>query len=392
MSVVICKKNLTDLVLKKYKPTTLTQTPPVMTLEDTTVQVTLETPDIIKVVSTDPALQERMVHAGQEVIEQAVTELVTFLKYCDAEAAKDPANVKPKVYTFAKKLEVVANKAGKDADAAAKGVWLGLVRTRSEYKKFVWKSRLTIVVGAVGVGTSVATAVAAGATGAGGVIAIIAAVKAASKLVQNIRNHLQSASQVYATIRNDVVALLAQYDKVADKATNTAQEVFAAFVAQFLTLQIKSISRVETNLELFSKKLQGVEVEAHNVSGVLSKLLDQQDKLIADIKTAPPDKKKKLEDSLTKIEKVTNDTIVQIIALMEEVKAGGKSAKDFQECLTELKKGVNTTVITAAKAAFKVGAGVLDAFGGNVSTKIEHLDTALSDVGTAANVIRDVAP
>src|SRR5262249_5012821 len=158
--------------------------------------------------------------------------------------------------------------------------------------------------------TSVATAVAAGATGAGGVIAIIAAVKAASKLVQNIRNHLQSASEVYTTIRSDVVALLGQYDKV----TNTAREVAAEFAEKFLTLQVKSIGRVETNLDLFSKKLQGVEVEAHNVSGVLSKLLDQQDKLIADIKTAPPDKKKKLEDALTKIEKITNDTIIQIIA------------------------------------------------------------------------------
>jgi hypothetical protein len=357
-----------------------------MTLEDTTVQVNLESPDIVKVAEADTLLAQRMTEAGQEVIEQAVTELVTFLKYCDTEAGKDPANVKPKVYTFSKKLEVVAKKAGADADAAAKGVWLGLVTTKKEYKKFVWKSRLTIVVGAVGVGTSVATAVAAGATGAGGVIAIIAAVKAASKLVQNIRNHLQSASQVYATIQTDIAGLLGQYERVAA----TAREVAAEFVEKFLTLQVKSIGRVESNLELFSKKLQGVEVEAHNVSGVLGKLLDQQDKLIADIKTAPPDKKNKLEDALTKIEKVTNDTIVQIIALMEEVKAGVKSTKDFQNGLAELKKGVNTTVITAAKATFKVGAGVLDAFGGNVSQKIDHLDTALTDVGTTINVVRDI--
>jgi hypothetical protein len=398
MAVTICELNLTKLMLEKYHPTVLTDLGP------TQVQLTLDDKQIIAVVDKDPLLQQKMVDAGQKVIRQAAEKLAKDLQMYDTDAQtavkKSGKAETAKLFAdgFKKHLERKGHEAGDNAGKAAEQVWKDLCKTKKDYSKYKWKTGFKITLGIVAAGGTIVGAVGSGLTGnvLGLVGSIAGTLKATSQTIQTIRGALKDASQIYVVMRKDLEVILNQYEEfdktTTSKAKKTGQEVAAEFLDKFLTIQVKSLKKVESQLDLFRNKLKGIDVEAHKVSESLNKALLDWKKLDALLKTAPPALHAKVDKQLALLEVQIYEAITKIGKLMEEVNHGAENSKKIEKVITELKKDVNTGVVTAAKGFFLVAAAALDIFDAGVpsfGTILDGVAGGISISTTSLGVISD---
>lgn len=400
MSVTICQLNLTKLMLEKYHPTVLTELGP------TQVQVTLEDRQIIDVVDKDPLLQQKMVDAGQKAIHQAAEKLAKDLQTYDTDAQtavrKSGKAETAKLFAdgFKKHLERKGHEAGDSASKAAEHVWTELCKTKKEYAKYKFKTGFKITLGVVAIGGTIVGAVGSGLTGnvLGVVGSIAGTLKSASATIQVIRGALKEASHVYEAMRKDLETILDQYEEfdktTTAKAKKTGQEVAAEFLDKFLTIQLKSLKKVESQLDLFRNKLKGIDLDAHKISEALNKALLDWKKLEQLLKTAPPALHLKVDSQLAALEVQIFEALTKIGSLVQEVKHGTENSEKIEKVVTELKKDVNTGVVTAAKGFFLVAAGTLDIFMAGVPSFEKVIDAVANGISistTSLGVITDAA-
>jgi len=390
---MICELDLTKLMLAHYHPTTITNLGP------TKVQVTLEDKQVIDVVDNDPLLQQKMVDAGQEAIKATAEKLAKDLQTYDTDAQKAVAK-SGKAETanlfadgFKKHLERKGHEAGDNASKAAEKVWKDLCKTKKDYAKYKWKTGFKITLGTVAVAGTIIGAVGSGLTGnvVGVVGSIAGTLKAASATIQVIRAGLKEASQVYVTLRKELEAILDEYEEfdktTTAKAKKTGQEVAAQFFDKFLTLQIKSLKKVEDNLDLFRNKLKSIDLNAHKISEELNKALADWKKLDQLMKAAPQALKDKIDSKLVVLEVQIMEGITKIGELVKEVQEGIENSEKIDKVVTELKKGVNTGIVTAAKGLFLVAASVTDIFMAGVPSFDKILDGVANGISISTGTV-----
>jgi hypothetical protein len=384
MGITICQLDLSKLVLKKYKPKIILDVGPCL------VKLVLDGKEIIDVVDEDPLLQQQMVDAGQESVEQSAKEIAGDLKKCDeaAQSVLQKTGLKRNAEDFAdefeKSYEKATDEAATNANLAVEKVWKDYVKTHQDYKKYKIKIAAKIAFSAVGIGTGVA-AIATVAVGdvPGLILGIVGTARSVSTGLQTIGTAIKSAQTVYKGLLADIKDLTNEYNEW-NKAAVTAKELFKKGIEKFTTVGLQSIKKCESNLDTFVSKLKGVEKEAHTVSRELNKMLVEAEKAEKLVQTSKIDNLiKALKNPFAKTFKSFDEAIDSISGLMTEVKDGQKGAEDVRVSINKLKEKIDNRVYTGAAVVIDLAVLGAEIWGGN--TKVEEFEKAEEIVDMVQN-------
>jgi len=386
MGVTICELDLTKLVLKKYKPTVITDIGPCK------VKMTLESKDVIDVVDEDPLLQQEMVDAGQESLDKSAKEIADELKGFDTDAEKRIKKTgldldgKDFANGFEMAYEKSADEASTNANLAIDKVWKDYVKTHQDYKKYKLKIAAKIGYSAVGIGVGVASIVAGVGTVVnvpGVIIGIIGTARSVSTGLQSIGTAIKSAQTVYKALLADIKDLTNEYNEWS-KAAVTAKEIFRKGVEKFTTVSLQSIKKCESDLDTFVNKLKGVEKEAHTVSRELNKMLVEAEKAEKLVETSKIDNLiKTLKNLFAKTFKTFDEAIDSISGLMNEVKEGKEGAEEVRASISKLKEKIDNRVYTGAAIVIDLAVLGAEVWGGN--TEVEDFEKAKEIVDIVQN-------
>lgn len=368
MPITICEIDLTKLMEGDYKPKALTK------IGKTPIKVVLNDKKIIDVVDSDPLLQQQLVDTGQEVIERAATDAARQLKDWDQDAQKRversgrAADAAAFADGFATVYKRLADDAGDDVDKALKATWKKYTATNKEYKRYKWSSKITIAMGVVGAGASIAGAVGAAATAnpIACAASIVAAMKAVSKSLQTYRNYRKDAGAAYKDLTDGLEKVKKAYVDF-NKSQKTGREVAASAADQLLTAQIPSLRTSEKHLKTFRKKLKGLDVETHKISKELNTALKNSHALAKGVeKNLPEELKKKLDSDVKKLENSVSEGIASVGKMLDRIKGGEGDADAAQKTIDTLMSGVDESVVKNANRFFATVTIALDVWGGNI--------------------------
>ena len=362
MPVTICERDLSKLMTGHYTPKAITK------IGKTPIKVVLSDKKIIDVVDNDPLLQQQLVDVGQDVIADAAKDAAKSLKGWDEDAQKavkrsgradDAAVFADGFETEYKKL---ATATSTNIENALKARWKKYTATNKEYKQYKWSSKITIAMGVIGAGASIAGAIAGGA--AANPIAftasIVAAMKAVSKSLQTYRSYRKDAGAAYTDLAKGLEKVKNSYADF-NKSQKTAKEVASAAADQLLSAQLPSLRSSEKQLKTFRKKLKGLDVETHKIAKELSVALKITESLSKDInKNMPAELKKKVDTEIKKLSKTVGDAFGKIEALLDQVKRGESDADAAQKTIEVLMSGVNESVVKNANRLFAAVSLALD--------------------------------
>lgn len=289
-----------------------------------------------------------------------------------------------------KKLEAIISKAGEAAaddlaDAVEKALetW---VKDKKEYTSYKVKSAGKIILGVVGVASSVA---AIGASmGAASPVAIISLVRSCIGLAQDVAKVALEAKSIEKLIRVDVVVLTKAFAKNKDnKALQNVKEVALAGIAVILGVDTPTINNCAGRIELYHNKITGLKKDHEKFAGAIYKVMDLQDSLKDKMAKAGKDLKSfdKLKKSLEAAEKTLDGILKDVTHIGERIEKGEKRYDFYKGYIEALKGGVSSWTKyaqTALGLAFDLGTGVGTAAGG-----IEKGLEALKDIMMATNEV-----
>ena len=237
----------------------------------------------------------------KEAVEKGLTELDAMCK------GKDKATCDKSVATF----EAVLKRATESVDASIRKippqVWSDWIKTRDKYKKYQYKTAVSIGKSVLGVvGSAVSLAGAVGTYGATLPLSIIALTRSSVGLATDVKNAALEVEHVEKVIRTDAKILEAAFKK-GGKAALVAGSLGVKAVQSILNTDIgPSMKSLTSNVDLWDNKFSGLEVTVTRLGGSVTEFVDKGEELAKFIKTLPVGKeRKKMEDKQVKLEKAT---------------------------------------------------------------------------------------
>ncbi len=222
----------------------------------------------------------------------------------------------------------------KAAEMAVDACWKKYLKTKKEYLKYKIKIVANITGAAASLATSITlTATAAFTGGASFAIGIIGMVKSVVTMTREIRSACADIQTAQKRLEDD----LGKIKKADGKIAVRANEYSAAVLKQFLDVSQPSIKSCKSQMEIVEKKLMGVEVNVHEASKILNRMLDDTGKLK---KAFMSEVEKKFEKMLGQRPKGQIDSIGKAL---DKQLAGGE--KEIEEQVAH---------VQAMHAAFKV--------------------------------------
>ncbi|MDB6000874.1 MAG: hypothetical protein JWP52_2573, partial [Rhizobacter sp.] len=237
----------------------------------------------------------------KEAVEKGLVELDAMCK------GKDKATCEKSVATF----EAVLKRATESVDASIRKippqVWTDWTKTRDKYKKYQYKTVVSIGKSVLGVVTSaVSLAGAAGTYGATLPLSIIALTRSSIGLATDVKNAALEVEHVEKVIRADAKILEAAFKK-GGKAALVAGSMGVKAVQAILNTDIgPSMKSLTSNVDLWGNKFAGLEVTVTRLAGSVTEFVDKGEDLTKFIKALPEGKeRKKMEEKQAKLEKAT---------------------------------------------------------------------------------------
>lgn len=240
----------------------------------------------------DPRLQDEMRKNLPDTYQKLVDAVASAFEVANARVV---ANIEDADVAYNKALTEAQGKIEKACQEMVKdaaGVWKAYFKDQKDYLKYEVKIAVRLTVGAVSLGANIALLASTPFSfGAGAVIGIIGMAKTTSSMIQEIRNALKSTE----TALKDVIDL---YEAVKEKAKSEKKIDIAKQKAKDYTKEAingianialgikpaKSISKMESALELAHKKLLGEKVKLVDISKKIQKKIDKIDVVQAALK------------------------------------------------------------------------------------------------------------
>jgi hypothetical protein len=373
--VVIWKVDLADELKKSYKSKVLPN------LKGYGVELTLDD-DILDILEKekDRVTPQRMIEDAQGDCANTVDSLAAKLKALDKDCDGQP---RPRVEELCKDFDTELTKQTSDLGKRVAKIpdarWNKWVATRKQYKDYKTDAgfKVTIgILGAIGSGCAIAAAVPTG--GASLALGIVGACRTGADLVKLGVDLWQKME----TVQNSVMANLKKMKVSYEKAAGGRVMLATAINALIGTDIKKSVPVVEKDVELWSNKLAGVDVNGHKLGSLAMKTLSDIDKL---------EKLCNSKDVSAKIDKLRpklDDLLKKTEAENARVTSGEKNIKDAEKLLEELKQKVpNYAVVFDNYFPIVVGLGLA---GANAGVGFKEAKSALETANTAIGLANDL--
>ncbi|GJQ29788.1 MAG: hypothetical protein HBSAPP03_16720 [Phycisphaerae bacterium] len=170
-----------------------------------------------------------------------------------------------------KKVAIAASR------SAVEAVWKKYQTKKKEYLKYGIKIAATITGTIAGLAVSIGMLAASGFTGgASGAFAIIGLFKSCVTLASEITKAAMEIEKARAILDKQLKVVEAM---AKSKAGLKANELTAVVIKQFLGESQPSIKQVGDQFDIVEKKLDGIEIKAHDASVTLNKILDKQEEM-----------------------------------------------------------------------------------------------------------------
>jgi len=251
---------------------------------------------------------------------------------------KDKASCDKLVATFEAVLKRSTEAVDADIRKIPPQVWSDWIKTRDKYKKYQYKTAVSIGKSILGVVSSaVSLAGAVGTYGATLPMSIIALTRSSIGLATDVKNAALEVEQVEKVIRADSKVLEAAFKK-GGKAALVAGSLGAKAVQSILNTDIgPSMKSLTSNVDLWGNKFSGLEVTVTRLGGSITEFVDKGEEVAKFIKTLPVGKeRKKMEEKLVKLEKATAKLLTANDAMNARME---QAQKKFREkCLPAITK------------------------------------------------------
>ena len=256
----------------------------------------------------------------KEAVEKGLVELDNSCK------GKDKAFRDKQVQLFQSVLKRATDSVDSDMRQIPAREWQAWIKTRDQYKKYQYKTTMSIGTSALGVVASViSVGGAVGTYGATLPLTIVALARSSVGLATAIKDAALEVEQVEKVIRADAKVLAAAFEKGGKAALVSGSMGMAALQAVINTNIGPSMKSIKSNVDLWENKLRGLEVATNRMSGQITEFVDKNEELGKFVKSLPASSKgrKKLEEKVTKFEKV----IAKLLAANDAMNARIETAR-----------------------------------------------------------------
>ena len=237
----------------------------------------------------------------KDAVEKGLVELDAGCK------GKDKAFREKRVQLFQSVLKRATESVDADMRKIPPREWQAWIKTRDKYKKYQYKTTMSIGTSVVGViGSVISVGGAVGTYGATLPLSIVALVRSSVGLATAIKDAALEVEQVEKVIRLDATVLAAAFQKGGKAALVGGSMGVAALQAVINTNIGPSMKSIKGNVELWENKLGGLEVAVNRMGGQITEFVDKNEELGKYVKSLPSSSKgrKKLEEKVLKLEKV----------------------------------------------------------------------------------------
>ena len=171
----------------------------------------------------------------------------------------------------------------------------GLKKKRKEYTKYKIKIAVTITSAAAGLVTSIALIGASGFSGgASGAIGIIAMFKSCAVLATEVVAAAQTVQESIGTLQVQLGVVEKIWKET--KAGTHANEIAAAVFKEFLGVSQPSVKACQSNLSTARNKLNGIDVNTHDIAKQIQKAMAKAKEMQNDFITKANERLKKHPD------------------------------------------------------------------------------------------------
>lgn len=276
-TVKILEADLAKLALSKAG-TSVIKLKPIPVIVNIEVDAKLD-----KALDEDPLLHQQMADKAKKKLDVFAVELGGLIKETAEKIAKQPGDKEVFEDKAEKEFERVAKEAEKQLPLEVMKTWEKLKARKAEYKAYKIKAGIKIATGAVSLTASVAVAATAPFTGAGAVLGVAGMLKTVSNIAQEIVKLSKDMPKVMTELDTMLTKVANRYKDATNSGKIGAEELGAAVLAQLTTFKKDSIAKCGEWDDLLKNKLNGVEVNAHNIAKGLAKMLADMQKAQAEL-------------------------------------------------------------------------------------------------------------
>ncbi len=263
---------------------------------------------------------------------------------------------------------------------AALATW---VRDKKEYTSYKVKTAGKIVLGAVGIAASAATA--ALTAGAASPVAIIGMARSGIALAQNVAKLAMEAEGVERVIRADIVVLTKAFAKNKDSlATQNLKEIGLAGIAAVLGVDTPTIKNCGERIVLYKNKITGLKKDHQEFAKAIYKLMDLQDGLKDKMKKAAKDSNglAKAEKSLKQAEAALDDVLKRVVGVGERIEKAEDRYKEYSKFIVALQSGVSGWTKYA-----QIVLSLAISLGSDIATHTSAVEKGLSELQSSLNTV-----
>jgi hypothetical protein len=283
-----------------------------------------------------PAL---MVEDAQDCCKNTCETIVKYLQELDKKCTKDPkiASVAKAVQEVNGKIDKEIKSLGADLTNVPKKRWETWKKTKKQYKSYKWSCAFKVIGGTVGaIGSAVAIAAAVPTGGATLALGIVGGIRSAASLFETGVKLWAEAETVQAKVMLEIKALQKMY---ASNKGGAKEAGWSALDAIFSTQMAPTVKTLKADTELWSKKLDGLDVSADAKTKFAIGLLKETEKLDKLLKQSKSKDTAKVLTKLTKAQAALNKAFDACTAESARVRDGRKAIEPIEnEVLPEFKK------------------------------------------------------
>lgn len=329
-TVKIVEHDLAKLAIKKSGTS-------VLKLKPIPLVVSIDVDDKLnKALGEDPLLLQQMVDKANKKIDKIAEELGGVLKETAVKIQKTPGDKEKFEDEAEKEFEKVAKQAEKDVPLEVMKTWEKLKTRKAEYKAYKIKAGIKIATSGAAITASVATTAVGGFTGVGTVVGIVGIVKSLSNLAQEIVKLGKSAKTTMGELEDMLTKVAEKYKSETKGGKVGLEELGKEVLAGLTSFKMTSIKKCGDWDKLLGDKLNGVEVNAHEISKQVNKILNELQKVQAELPkyldklkpNMPSDQVVKIMGQAGKVEKKVMELFKKSEATINKCRDTAVEAKD----------------------------------------------------------------
>ena len=354
--------------------------PKYIPIPDLPLRVMLDAPPpTYAMLQKDPLLHQMLVDECKNAFTASLRKIVPKLQALDAECGQSGGDF----YKYAEgrkrvmqQIDGDIQEAKRNSLAAIEQRWMTIQQQKKEYKSYRLGVGINIAKGAVGLAAAGAGIAGAAATGGATLaLSVVGGYRAVMDGGKTLWECVQNADRVQKTVESGLKSLRETYAK--DQKLGVAREVAASTVNALFKVPLTNIKTLEDNNTLWRGKLTHLRFLAHELAEQLNKLLEDTDKLQAQLGADPDSRKKQaaLRSFQADINKLLTEGFliasmgrrVKIQKSHEDAERGLKAQELVAKAIEELKAGRSKGVDWFDKIISFVTDAALSAAGYGVS-------------------------